>query len=107
MSPERGVPNILPIEGHSKEDAMANLKPKNTPHIIRETFYDMTLYLQALFLLYGISEILADDIIHCLEDGYGKAIKRLKKCDAGSEKPQAKANVAVQRFLKKLEQEGI
>jgi hypothetical protein len=86
---------------------MTTLKPKNTTHIIRETFYDMTLYMQALFLLYGISEILADDIIQCLEDGYGKAIKTLKKCDAAGEKPKPKTNMAVERFLKKLEQEGI
>ena len=86
---------------------MTNPKPKNTTHIIRGTFYDMTLYMQALFLLYGISEILADDIIQCLEDGYGKAIKTLKKRDAAGEKQKPKANMAVERFLKKLEQEGI
>ncbi|MCX5910286.1 MAG: hypothetical protein NTV04_00010 [Deltaproteobacteria bacterium] len=86
---------------------MTTLKPKNTTHIIRETFYDMTLYMQALFLFYGISEILADDIIQCLEDGYGKAIKTLKKCDAEGEKQKPKANMAVDRFLKKLDQEGI
>nr|MBU1329021.1 hypothetical protein [Candidatus Omnitrophota bacterium] len=86
---------------------MTTPKPKNTTHIIKETFYDMTLYMQALFLLYGISEILADDIIQCLEDGYGKAIKTLKKCDAEGERPKTKANMAVARFLKKLKQERI
>ena len=87
---------------------MTNPKPKNTTHVIRETFYDMTLYLQALFLLYGISEILADDIIHCLEDGYGKAMKTLKRCNPEGEKPKKpRANMAVERFLKRLEQEGI
>ena len=107
LSPRRGVANILLIEGHFMEAAMNNLKPKSTTHIIRETFYDMALYLQAIFLLYGASDILADDIIHCLEDGYGKAIKGLKKCDGEGGKPKIRTNIAVERFLKKLEQEKI
>jgi len=44
-------------------------KPQNTNHVIRKTFYDMTLYLQTIFMLYGIKDFLADDIISCLEDG--------------------------------------
>ena len=82
---------------------MTNPKPKNTTHVIRETFYDMTLYMQALFLLYGISEILADDIIHCIDKGYVRAMKNLKGNDPP--KPPIKRKIAVDRFLRKLEQE--
>jgi len=32
---------------------MESGKPQNMNHVIRETFYDMTLYLQAIFLLTG------------------------------------------------------
>ena len=82
---------------------MTNPKPKNTTHVIRETFYDMTLYMQALFLLYGISEILADDIIHCIDKGYVRAMKNLKRDNLP--KPPIKRKNAVDRFLRKLEQE--
>jgi hypothetical protein len=67
----------------------------------------MALYLQAIFLLYGASDILAEDLIHCLEDGYGRAIKGLKKCDGTGGKPKPWTSIAVDRFLKKLEQEKI
>ena len=107
LSQKRGAPNILPIEDNFGEDVMSNPKPQSTTHIIRETFYDMALYLQAIFLLYDASDILAEDIIHCLEDGYGKAIKGLKKCNGAGVKPQSGRSVAVERFLKKLEQEKI
>lgn len=84
---------------------MNNIMPKNTNQIIRDTFIDMALYLEALFFLYGVSDIMAEDIIHCLEDGYGKAKKKLKKTDVP--KPVIKRKTAVDRFLKRLEQEGI
>jgi len=72
---------------------------------MRDTFIDMALYLEALFILYGINDILAEDIIHCLEDGYGKAMKKLKRSDVP--KPMIKRKTAVDRFLKRLDQEGI
>lgn len=79
--------------------------PKDSVTIIRDTFFDMTLYLECLFFLYGVSDILAEDIIHCMEEGYAKTMKNLKKIEVP--KPKIKRKTAVDRFLKKLEQEGI
>lgn len=84
---------------------MTDPEPKNTTRIVRDTFIDMTLYLQCLFLLYGVSDILAEDIIHCMEEGYAKAVKNLKRTDVP--KPPIKRKAAVDRFLRKLEQEKI
>ena len=86
---------------------MESGKRQNMNHVIRDTFYDMTLYLQAIFLLYGIKDFLADDIISCLEDGYGKALQGLNKLEGKDEKVKIKRKAAVDRFLRKLEQEGI
>lgn len=86
---------------------MESGKPQNTNRIIRETFYDMTLYLQTIFILYGIQDFLADDIISCLEDGYGKALQGLNKLEGKNGKVKIKSKAAVDRFLRKLEQEGI
>ena len=84
---------------------MSNLEPRNSTRIVRETFIDMTLYLEALFLLYGVNDLLAGDIIHCMEDGYVKAMKNLKRNN--TTKPPVKRKAAVDRFLRKLEQEKI
>ena len=86
---------------------MESSKPQNMNHVIRKTFYDMTLYLQTIFILYGIKDFLADDIISCLEDGYGKALNGLNKLEGKSGKVKIKSKAAVDRFLRKLEQEGI
>ena len=56
-------------------------QPANTAQISHETYYDMALYMEALFALYGIDGILADDIIHCIDKGYVKAMKNLKGND--------------------------
>ncbi len=84
---------------------MNNVIPKNTNQIIRDTFIDMALYLEALFFLYGVSDIMAEDIIHCMEEGYGKALKGLKKINIP--KPVIKRKEVVTRFIRKLEQEKI
>ena len=86
---------------------MESSKPQNMNNVIRKTFYDMTLYLQTIFMLYGIKDFLADDIISCLEDGYGKAFQGLNKLEGKNGKAKIKSKAAVDRFLKKLEQEGI
>ena len=75
----------------------------NTAQVIQETFYDMALYMEALFALYGINGILADDIIHCIDKGYVRAMKNLKGDDLP--KPPIRRKGAVDRFLRKLEQE--
>ena len=81
-------------------------QPANTAQVIQETFYDMALYLEALFALYGINGILADDIIHCIDKGYIKAMKNLKGDDRMKPPiPPIKRKGAVDRFLRKLEQE--
>ena len=84
---------------------MNNLEPKNTTGIVRDTFIDMALYLEALFFLHGVNDILVEDIIHCMEEGYAKAIKNLKRINKPQPKP--KRRTAVDRFLKKLEEERI
>jgi hypothetical protein len=78
-------------------------QPIKNAHVIQETFYDMALYLEALFALYGVNGILAEDIIHCIDKGYVKAMKNLKRDD--TPKPPIKRKNAVDRFLRKLEQE--
>jgi len=78
-------------------------QPANTARVIQETFYDMALYMEALFALYGINGILADDIIHCIDKGYVRAMKNLKGDDLP--KPPIRRKGAVDRFLRKLEQE--
>ena len=79
--------------------------PTSTTRIVRDTFIDMALYLECLFLLHGVNDILVEDIVHCMEEGYAKAMKNLKKISGPLPKP--KRTTAVDRFLKKLEQERI
>lgn len=79
--------------------------PTSTTRIVRDTFIDMALYLECLFLLHGVNDILVEDIIHCVEEGYAKAIKNLKRIN--KPQPQPKRRTAVDRFLKKLEEERI
>jgi len=77
----------------------------NTTRIVRDAFIDMTLYLECLFLLHGVNDLLVEDIIRCMEEGYAKAMKNLKKINSPPPKP--KRRTAVDRFLQKLEQERI
>lgn len=84
---------------------MTNPEPTNTTRIVRDAFIDMALYLECLFLLHGVNDILVEDIIHCMEEGYAKTMKNLKKIHIP--KPKIKRKTAVDRFLKKLKQEGI
>lgn len=84
---------------------MDSPKPTNTTRIIRDAFIDMALYLECLFLLHGVNDILVEDIIHCVEEGYTKTMKNIRKMDVP--KPKIKKKTAVDRFLKKLEEERI
>jgi len=84
---------------------MDSPKPTNTTRIIRDAFIDMALYLECLFLLHGVNEILVEDIIHCVEEGYTKTMKNLRNIEIP--KPEDQRKTAVDRFLKKLEQDGI
>ncbi len=84
---------------------MTYMESQNTSRLIRETFFDMALYLEALFLLHGVNDILVEDIIHCMEEGYEKAMSNLKNLNGG--KPKIRRKSAVDRLLKKLEQEKI
>jgi len=84
---------------------MDSPKPTNTTRIIRDAFIDMALYLECLFLLHGVNDILVEDIIHCVEEGYAKTMKNLRKQEVAP--PKSKRRTAVDRFLKKLEQDGI
>ena len=93
---------------------MTNPEPTNTTRIVRDTFIDMALYLECLFLLHGVNDILVEDIVHCMEEGYAKAIKNLKRINKPRSKakhevapPKSKRRTAVDRFLKKLEEDGI
>ncbi|MBN1380306.1 MAG: hypothetical protein JXA41_01395 [Deltaproteobacteria bacterium] len=80
---------------------MQKVETANTARIVRDTFIDMALYLECLFMLHGADEILVEDIIQCMEDGYAKAMKNLKKSRFA--KPKVKRETAVVRFLKKLD----
>ena len=84
---------------------MHSLTPTSTTRIVRDTFIDMALYLECLFLLHGVNDILVEDIVHCMEEGYAKAIKNLKRIN--KPQPKTKRTTAVDRFLKKLEEERI
>ena len=84
---------------------MDSPKPTNTTRIIRDAFIDMALYLECLFLLHGVNDILVEDIVHCMEEGYAKAIKNIKRINKPQRQP--KRRTAVDRFLKKLEEERI
>ena len=77
----------------------------NTTSIVRDAFIDMALYLECLFLLHGVNDILVEDIVHCMEENYAKAIKNLKRIN--KQQPKPKRRTAVDRFLKKLEEERI
>ena len=77
----------------------------NTTRIVRDAFIDMTLYLECLFLLHGVNDLLVEDIIRCMEEGYAKTKKNLKRIN--KPQPQPKRTTAVDRFLKKLEEERI
>ena len=77
----------------------------NTTRIVRDAFIDMALYLECLFLLHGVNDILVEDIVHCMEEGYANTMKNLRKHEVAP--PKSKRRTAVDRFLKKLEQDGI
>ncbi len=79
--------------------------PTSTTRIVRDAFIDMALYLECLFLLHGVNDILVEDIVHCMEEGYAKAMKNLKRINSPPPKP--KRRTAVDRFLERLEQERI
>ncbi|MDI6727161.1 MAG: hypothetical protein QMD32_09335 [Smithellaceae bacterium] len=80
-----------------------NRQPANTAKVITETFYDMALYLEALFSLYGVNQFLAEEIIQCIDKGYVKSMKVLKARDLPRTAITRKS--AVDRFIRKLEQE--
>ena len=84
---------------------MHSLTPTSTTRIVRDTFIDMALYLECLFLLHSVNDILVEDIIHCVEEGYTKTMKNLRKHEVVP--PKSKRRTAVDRFLKKLEEDGI
>jgi len=77
----------------------------NTTRIVRDAFFDMALYLECLFLLHGVNDILVEDIVHCIEEGYANTMKNLRKHEVVP--PKSKRRTAVDRFLKKLEEERI
>jgi len=77
----------------------------NTTSIVRDAFIDMALYLECLFLLHGVNDILVEDIVHCIEEGYANTMKNLRKHEVVP--PKSKRRTAVDRFLKKLEEDGI
>lgn len=79
--------------------------PMSTTRIVREIFIDMALYLECLFLLHGVNDILVEEIVRCMEEGYARAMKNLKK--AASPPPKPKRTSAVDRFLRRMEREGI
>jgi len=83
---------------------MNQFEPKNTSRIIRDVFFDLTLSLEAVFLLHGVKGILAEDIIGCMEEEYDKTLKKLstvKKRKEVSWKPVA------DKFISRLEKETI
>ncbi len=77
--------------------------PKDTTQVIREAFYDLALSLECLFLLYGTSDLFAEDVVRCLEEGYTSTMKRLQK--NGVPKGKLRRQTAVTRFLSRLERE--
>jgi hypothetical protein len=82
---------------------MKQQSPKDTTQVIREAFYDLALSLECLFLLYGTSDLFAEDVVRCLEEGYTSTMKRLQK--SGGPKGKLRRQTAVTRFLSRLERE--
>jgi hypothetical protein len=83
---------------------MNQVAPQNTSRIIRDAFFDLTLSLEAVFLLHGVKGILAEDIIGCMEEEYDKTLRKLsavKKQKKASWKPVA------DKFISRLEKETI
>lgn len=83
---------------------MNRVEPQNTSRIIRDAFFDLTLSMEAVFLLHGVKGILAEDIIGCMEEEYDKALKKLstvRKRKDISWKPVA------DKFISRLEKETI
>jgi hypothetical protein len=78
---------------------------KNTTCIIRDTFIDMALCMEFLFVIHGANRLLEEDIVRCMEEKYEKAITNLKKSELRN--PKVKRETPVDRFLKKLEKETI
>jgi hypothetical protein len=84
-------------------EAMNQKLPKDTGQVIRDAFYDMALSLECLFLLYGTSDLFAEDVVRCLEEGYTSTMKRLQKI--GGQKEKLRRQTAVTQFLSRLERE--
>lgn len=82
---------------------MQNPQKTNTRRIVRDAFIDMTLYMECLFMLHGVNDLLAEEIVRCIEEGYARAMKDLKQSVVS--RPRAKRETAVNRFLRKLERD--
>ncbi|HNY72675.1 MAG TPA: hypothetical protein PLU95_06530 [Syntrophales bacterium] len=84
---------------------MKQQPPKDTTQVIREAFYDLALSLECLFLLYGTSDLFAEDVVRCLEEGYTSAMKRVRKLGGPPGSGKIRRQTAVTRFLSRLERE--
>jgi hypothetical protein len=82
---------------------MNQQQPQDTGQAIRDAFYDMALSLECLFLLYGASDLFAEDVMRCLEEGYTDTMKHLKKVNGP--KGKLRRQTAVTQFLSRLERE--
>jgi len=72
------------------------MKRDKTTEVIRESFLDLTLSLEAIFFLYKADDDLVDAIMKNVEEIYDRATRHMNKESRGKGYP------AVQRFISKL-----
>jgi len=72
------------------------MKRDKTTEVIRDTFFELTLCLEAIFLIHKADEDLVEAIMRNMEEIYNNATKTMKQGD------NHKAYPSVEKFLHRL-----
>jgi len=79
----------------------------DTTRIVKETFFDLTLSLQAIFIIHNVNSDIAQDIINNLEEIYINTMTHLRdlKPEHKHEDVSPQPYPVIERFLCRLENE--
>lgn len=81
--------------------------------ILRETFFELALCLEVIFLIHGAGEDLVEEVMRVMEELYKNAVRALKELDPGDRVAAeghsagaTSAYPAVGRFISMLKERG-
>ncbi|RLA93339.1 MAG: hypothetical protein DRG25_04715 [Deltaproteobacteria bacterium] len=92
-----------------KELSMNPTREK-TSRILKDTFFDLTLCLEAIFLIHRVNNDLVEDIVTSLEEIYGNTLNTLKELEREDKGEGLTDNItsrsypAIERFLFRLKE---